>query len=110
MVVSLGASFACTALFSNASAVVKHWSPKDPDEVLDYGIDWSQRLAGDIIDTSTFTVPSGIVMNSQSHTNTTTTIWLSGGSEGVSYDILNRIVTNGSRTMDRTVGLRIKSK
>jgi hypothetical protein len=88
----------------------KRWPNKDPNEVLDYAIDWSQRLAGDIIDTSTFTVPTGIVMNSQSKTNTMTTVWLSGGSEGVSYDILNRIVTNGGRTMDQTVELRVKSK
>jgi hypothetical protein len=88
----------------------KRWPNKDPDEVLDYAIDWSQRLAGDIIVTSTFTVPTGIVMNSQSKTNTMTTIWLSGGSEGVSYDILNRIVTNGGRTMDQTVELRVRSK
>jgi hypothetical protein len=88
----------------------KRWPNKDPNEVLDYAIDWSQRLAGDIISTSTFTVPTGIVMNSQSKTNTMTTIWLSGGSEGVTYDILNRIITNGGRTMDQTVELRIKSK
>jgi hypothetical protein len=88
----------------------KRWPNKDPNEVLDYAIDWSQRLAGDIIDTSTFTVPTGIVMNSQSKTNTMTTVWLSGGSEGVTYDILNRIVTNGGRTMDQTVELRVKSK
>jgi hypothetical protein len=49
-------------------------------------------------------------MNSQSKTNTKTTVWLSGGSEGVTYDILNRIVTNGGRTMDQTVELRVKSK
>jgi frataxin-like iron-binding protein CyaY len=88
----------------------KRWPNKDPNEVLDYAIDWSQRLAGDIIDTSTFTVPSGIVINSQSKTNTMTTVWLSGGSEGVTYDILNRIITNGGRTMDQTVELRVKSK
>jgi hypothetical protein len=90
----------------------KRWPNKDPNEVLDYGIDWSQRLAGDIIDTSTFTVPSGITMGppAPSKTNTTTTIWLSGGSEGATYDILNRIVTNGGRIMDQTVELRVRSK
>jgi hypothetical protein len=90
--------------------MAKRWPNKDPNEVLDYAIDWSQRLAGDIISISTFTVPTGIVMNSQSHTNTMATIWLSGGSEGVTYDILNRVVTNGGRTMDQTVELRVKSK
>lgn len=35
--------------------------PKDPDEVLDYGLDWTARLVGDTISTSQWIVPDGIV-------------------------------------------------
>lgn len=86
------------------------WDSKDPDEVLDYVLNWSARLGSDTITTSTWTVPDGITMDSDSETTTATTIWLSGGTEGQSYDILNRIVTAGGRTMDQTVKLKIKAK
>lgn len=86
------------------------WSaPKDPDEVKDYGIDWSALLDTDTISTSTWTLPSGITKDSDSHTTTATTIWLSGGTAGESYSILNRVVTVGLRTYDRTVKLKMKN-
>ena len=84
-------------------------APKDPDEVKDYGIDWSALLLTDTISTSTWTVPVGITKNSDTHTTTATTIWFSGGTAGTSYACLNRIVTNGGRTYDRTITLKMKS-
>ncbi|MBN8987425.1 MAG: hypothetical protein J0H42_04215 [Rhizobiales bacterium] len=86
------------------------WPRKDPDEVLDYAIDWSARLDGDTIATSQFTLPPGIVANSSSNTTTTTTVWLSGGTDGETYLIQNRITTAGGRTMDQTMKLKIKSR
>ena len=39
-----------------------NWPDKDPDEVLDYCLDWSDRLgSSDTISTSTWIVPTGIV-------------------------------------------------
>lgn len=108
------------------------WPSKDPDEVLDYDIDWTVRLysptelvayqaqvdAGipisivpaDTILSSVFTVPAGIVANSSTFTTRATKVWLSGGADLSSYDVLNRIVTAGGRTMDQTVKLKIKTK
>ncbi len=51
-------------------------SAKDPDEVKDYVVDWTERLAADTITTSTWIVPLGIVKDSDTHTTTGTTIWL----------------------------------
>jgi hypothetical protein len=86
------------------------WPDKDPDEVLDYSLDWSARLVSDTISTSTWTVPAGITKNSDSNTTTTTTIWLSSGVAATAYDILNRITTAGGRTMDQTVKLKVKER
>jgi hypothetical protein len=86
------------------------WPFKDPDEVLDYGIDWTARLAGDTIQTSTWIIPAGITKVSDSSTSTSTEIWLSGGAIGASLQITNRVVTSGGRTMDQSVTLLIKSK
>lgn len=86
------------------------WPFKDPDEVLDYVIDWSARLDTDTISTSAWTVPTGLTDTDEDHTTTTTTLWLSSGTLGEAYEILNRITTTGGRTMDQTVKLHIKSK
>ena len=90
--------------------MVLSWPYKDPDEVLDYQLDWMARLAGDTIASSTWIVPNGITKNSDSKTETTTTIWLSGGTIGASLSITNRIETVGGRTMDQSVSLKIKEK
>jgi hypothetical protein len=89
---------------------MKQWSAKDPDEVGDFTIDWSGRLSGDLISTSTWTVPAGLTKGSDSHDRTSTTVWLSSGVLGARYQILNRIETLGGRQMDQTVLLKIKSR
>ena len=85
-------------------------TPKDPNEVLDYSIDWTGPLAGDTIATSTWTVPAGLTSGADSKTDTRTTVWLSGGTENASYELLNRITTAGGRTRDLTCVLKIKTK
>jgi hypothetical protein len=85
-------------------------TPKDPDEVLDYQIDWSAPLAGDVITTSTWTVPTGLVGGIEQNTNTTTTIWLSGGTLDQDYQVHNRITTAAGRTRDQTCILKVRAK
>lgn len=88
------------------------WPNKDPDEVLDYQIDWSSRLGdSDTISSSSWpTIPAGITKDSDSKTDTVTTIWLSGGTLDETYELTNRIVTIGGRTMDQSVKIKIKAK
>lgn len=94
--------------------MIKFDSSKDPDDILDYVVDWTARLAvEDIIVESAFTVVSGdIAVDSYSidEAQKKTTVWLSGGTEGETAVVLNRIVTAGGRQMDQTCGLKIKSR
>jgi hypothetical protein len=83
---------------------------KDPDAVLDYQIDWSTWLGSDTISTSAWTVQSGLTKGSDSKTDTTTTVWLSGGTAGQTYRVTNRIVTAGGRTDDRTFWVVVDEK
>jgi hypothetical protein len=87
------------------------WPPKDPNEVLDYQVDWSQRLeTGETISSSTFTVVTGdVIIDSSTHSTTGTTAWLSGGTNGTPCEVLNRITTSGGRTYDQTLKLRIRT-
>ena len=86
------------------------WPFKDPNEVLDYSIDWSGRLDDDTISSSVWFVPDGITNEDEEKSSTVTTLWLSGGTEPTTYSFLNRITTVGGRVMDQTVTLEIKSK
>lgn len=79
---------------------------KDPNAVLDYQFDWSEWLAAsETINTSTWTADSGITVDSETETTTTATVWLSGGTAGSIYNVVNRIVTNQNRTDDRTLNV-----
>jgi hypothetical protein len=88
------------------------WDKKDPNEVDSFGVDWSERLSAssDTISSSDWIVPSGITEDSASNTTSTTTIWLSGGTDGNDYEIVNRIVTTGGRTLDQTIKLKVRTK
>ena len=90
--------------------MILSWPPKDPDETLDYGADWSDPLAGDTIALSAFTVPTGLTKQSEANTTTTATVWLTGGTLGANYEILNRVTTSGGRIMDQTFKLAVRRK
>jgi hypothetical protein len=86
---------------------MEEWPHKDPDEIIDYGINWEKDLQSDSIITSTWITPVGLTVDSDSVINKTTIIWLSGGVLGSTYELTNRITTSDGRTMDKTVRLRI---
>lgn len=77
---------------------------KDPDAVLDYKMDWTAWLGEtDIIVASSWKVDSNeIVVNSDSFTDTDTTVWLSGGLNRKKYLITNSIETDDGRKDDRS--------
>lgn len=83
---------------------------KDPDANLDYSIDWTSWLAGDTILTSTWSVESGLSLGTETNTSTLSTVWISGGTIGHSYIAVNRIVTTGGRTDDRSILIMVKQK
>lgn len=86
-----------------------HWPCKDPDEVLDYGIDWSRRLGDDTITDSIWQVPDGLVRGEDTKTDKGTVVWLSAGEDHREYKVVNRITTMGGRTMEQSVILRVLS-
>jgi hypothetical protein len=83
---------------------------KDPSAVLDYRIDWGEWLDSDTIATSTWIVPTGITKASDTNTTTITTIWLSGGTVGNSYALVNHIVTTGGREDDRGITIVVAER
>ena len=91
------------------------WPDKDPADVLDYGLDWSDQLAlvspADTISSATWTVPAGLTAGAQFVVGGVATTWLSGGTAGeagADYTLTCRIVTSGGRTLERSVKLLVK--
>jgi len=83
---------------------------KDPNSILDYGFNWTKWLDRDTLNSSTWIVPTGITEVSNNYSGQITAIWLSGGTLGEVYKIVNRITTVGGRTDDRTLVLKIRNK
>lgn len=100
---------------------MQKWPNKDPQETLDYDIDWAGTAAqpgrsyGDTITNSLWyidpdTDDGGLVVGNSFYSANATKIWLSGGTINKQYKITNRIVTLGGRTMEKSGYLRIKEK
>lgn len=85
------------------------WPAKDPDEALDYRVNWSARLGLDTIDTSVFSLieAAGLSITEQSNTTKASTVVLSGGTDGDTAVIQCRVTTAGDRTLEETIILPI---
>ena len=95
---------------------------KDPNAVLDYKFDWKAETngngdsdwlaSGETISSKTVTVPDGITKDSDAltDTNTSVTIWLSGGTAGVDYEVACKIATSASRTDERTIKIQVRER
>lgn len=83
---------------------------KDPNEVKDFKQDWgSKRLQdGETLLSSLWIVPDGITKDSDTHDDTTATIWLSGGELSKRYALTNRVTTSGGRTYDDTIHIDVR--
>ena len=92
------------------------WPPKDPDEVLDYTVNWRKPgneclVAGETISASVVEVAEGsVVVDSTTDDGSVVTIWLSGGVVGEVCRIRNHITTSAGRKYDKTGVLRIRER
>lgn len=71
---------------------------KSPTATLDYSINWADSLeVGDKLTSSEWDVPLGLTIGIDDHepvfNDTATMLWLSGGTLGVEYTIINTITT-----------------
>lgn len=87
---------------------------KDPAEDYDNEIDWNINaiLGDDTITSSNFALvkDAGLTIESQSHTDTTATLWLSGGTLNRDAEIRNVIGTAAGRILVETIKLRIRKR
>jgi hypothetical protein len=86
--------------------------PKDPTEHLDYQIDWTDALAGDIVASSKWSVLSGdgVISDASVFGPTSTTVWVDGGTIGVPIILENAITTIGQRTEVQSIKINVKER
>lgn len=83
----------------------------DPDAVLDFQFDWSEWLSdGEIITAHTVTTGDTITVDSSTHTDTTVTAWVSGGSDKSSATLTCHVLTTAGRQDDRSIRLLIRQR
>ena len=84
---------------------------KDPSAALDYTVDWQQWLPPqDRITAVTWTVTSGLTNASSSFSTSDATIWLTGGTDGTTYDVTCEITTLEGRIDDRTFRVEVVNR
>ena len=111
------------------------WPNKDPDETLDYSVDWSRFLESATIDTVKWFVQSNLydtktelqagqtlttassnattdsIQNvSQTNTTTVATINIAGGQNNVEYTFTCQMTDTTASTAERTIKLRLKER
>jgi hypothetical protein len=101
------------------------WPNKDPDELLDYSVDWSRFLNGATITTCVWSVDdstgtkttiaagntvNGIQNVAQTISGSVTTINLGLGTNNTEYKIYCRITDNSGNIAERVVRLRVKEQ
>lgn len=99
------------------------WPNKDPDEQLDYSIDWSRYLDDATISSvvwkiedadgvkqtwSPTTVVNGLQYVSSSHNDTVATIQLGLGTANRNYDIYCQISTSEGVVTERRITLKVR--
>lgn len=90
---------------------------KDSADVLDYRVLWGEDPtwdADDAITASTFVVEmvpeddeAELTVDNDDFDDSTTTVWLSGGTVGVTYRVVNHVVTEAGRELDKQFGIII---
>ena len=111
------------------------WPSKDPDETLDYSVDWSRFLdtatinsviwfvksslfntktrlnAGETLTFASSSATTDSIQNvGQTNTNTVATINIAGGQNNVEYTFFCQMTDDTGSTAERSIKLRLKER
>ena len=112
------------------------WPNKDPDETLDYSVDWSRFLdtgvtvssvkwfvksnlydtktelqAGQNLTTASGNATTDSIQNiSQTNTDTVTTINIAGGQNNIEYTFFCQMTDTTASTAERSIKIKIKER
>lgn len=91
--------------------------PKDTEAILTYTLDWTDWLTNsETISSSLYTIETlagdadPLIKVSQSNSTTTTTVKISGGTQGKIYKVFNQITTSGGLTERRFFRIKVETR
>lgn len=85
---------------------------KTPEEVKDYGLDWSKYLDASVTITgSTWgaSSPAGLTVGTDAIFGQATVVRLSAGAAGTRYTLVNTITTSASETLARALEVSVRT-
>jgi hypothetical protein len=92
------------------------WPAKDPGDVLDYVVDLSEALEGNVgdaiatLDVSIYPDSTGdLTLHSSSADGDRAILWLASGVAGTTYAVTVAIGTNSGRIFSRTISLPVEA-
>lgn len=88
---------------------------KDPGSRIDYAFDWNAAyLDGQMLVASSWSIdpvqPSGVTVDAHAFDMVRTSATLSGGVEGVSYRVTNRVTLSDGQIDERSLVLRVEQR
>jgi hypothetical protein len=83
---------------------------KDPYGIIDIPFNWAKELEGDTISTSDVVLADGLTEVSDTASGATRIIRVSGGSDGYTYRVANRIITTNGRRFEKTVRVLVQER
>lgn len=100
------------------------WQDKDPNDVIDYSIDWRSQLGNNTIDNIVWKiytagsfvvwtptqVVDGLQYISSTNTNTVATLYLGLGTDFSVYNIICRMTASDATVIEQEVRLRVVEK
>jgi hypothetical protein len=97
------------------SRILRWEREKDPQEFIDYSINWADEIGSDTISLSTWAYSGSpdttpLVLSNGSISSAVTTIWLDDGTTGTNYTVTNTITTAGSRVMEQSVYIAVRTR
>lgn len=91
---------------------MRRFPNQDPDDRLDYGIDWSGLLRPDeaITDVTWSVAPEGLTVEEGELVGAVAVVWLSGGTVRTDYRVKCQVETDGGRRITRSVRLLVTAR
>lgn len=84
---------------------------KDENDTILLTFRWAKELNGDTIATSSFELPDGMTEGTNGGTGSVRTCKVSGGTEGNTYRVVNRITTTtGGLQFDKTQRVLVRER
>lgn len=108
-----GFYYECTTA-GRTSAYYPEWPREAGETVADGSVVWTARhptgSSVPTISSVTWTVPSGLTLDSQSETGLVAYITLSGGTDGVDYEVLCRMTPSSGNVIEQTITIPVRAQ